>query len=287
MIDFLHSGDMGDIVASLPTVKDLCDLRHDKARIFLDATGGITDQFVLYQSRGRGLKFNQKSAEFLAPLLRVQPYVGEVIVTDNPPKADYNLNQFRKAFLDRKIAEETNQNLMELHQVAFGIDPGYRGPWLSPTSGIAVDPGSITVARSTRYQSGHVYLDARKYMLASVGQFVGTDLEHAAFEDAFQIKIRRKVVRDALEMSQVVQGSQTIIANGTLLYWVAVGLGHPRIAHEQGVDIPTTFFRDRPKYPAPPITYFWGAWPMSYRINSVQIAAPKVSSDGSRVGSCP
>lgn len=41
MIRFFHSGASGDVIASLSTVKQLCDAANDQAVIVLDVTGGM------------------------------------------------------------------------------------------------------------------------------------------------------------------------------------------------------------------------------------------------------
>lgn len=40
-INFLHSGDNGDIIASLSTVKLLTEKNNKKAKLYLDISGGI------------------------------------------------------------------------------------------------------------------------------------------------------------------------------------------------------------------------------------------------------
>ena len=42
IITFLHSGDAGDIIAGLATVKEICEKENAKAILFLDTTGGTS-----------------------------------------------------------------------------------------------------------------------------------------------------------------------------------------------------------------------------------------------------
>lgn len=266
VLTFLHSGDMGDIIASLCAVKEKCKMKNAKARIILDATGGIYDPFVKLQAPD-GLEFNRKAAEFLKPLIEAQPFVAGVGIDDvgawtaGCRKPDYNLNVFRRYFIDAYTARATGQNLVYLHQVALGLGFGYKGDWLEVD--IDKEPEGVVVARSNRYQSGHLIWESLLRNMARFGMdysFIGTDLEFECFKDCFRFaRPKRIVVKDALEMAKAVGESKSVIVNGTLLYWVAVGLGHADIFTELGDGIMTTHFKIPDGDPRPRIKYFQGA----------------------------
>lgn len=243
LINFLHSGDMGDIIASLATVKELCEKHNAKARIFLDTDGGKTDEWCMRQSRGKGQKFNKKCFEFLQPLIEAQPYVADCndYAEIKPLKIDVNLNAFRSIFFDKELLVKTNQNLVFAHQIVFGLDMGYKGPWLEVPDG-DTKKRKILMARSNRYHSSdQIYLVNGKE-LEEEGAFIGTDLEAACVKDCLRLEIPRVVVKDALELAQQIKSSEKFLVNGTLAYWLAVGQGHPNIWHELGCSIPTTYF---------------------------------------------
>lgn len=252
-INFLHSGDMGDIIAGMATVKEICERENKKAVIYLDTSGGMSvnddtlNKIIVMQSNGKGLKFNDNALAFLAPLLQAQDYIEKVEKYSGPHLChiDYNLNLFRKAFRDKQTILKTNQNLMYLHQVACGLDFGYKGPWLKVPS---VDDGrhyDTVLARTSRYQSAHVFYAAYENRLKEA-QFIGTDFEYALWENAFGWKPIRHKVENALEAAQVIASADHFLSNGTLFYWIALGIGHKSIVHELGVDIPTTYGKDFP-----------------------------------------
>ena len=258
-ISFKHSGDIGDIIASLSTVKEICERSGKKAKMYLDATGGWMDPYVKLQAPN-GLKFNESAALFLKPYLEIQPYIDsvEIDTTYGNKKMDYNLNAFRRAFVDTAAIKETNQNLLYLHQYALGVPCGYKGPWLVDPTKEAHRQDGVLIARTTRYQSAHVMIEAILRNIRNAGltpDFIGTDVEHAAFEEAFRTKTNRIKISNALEMAAQVANHGEILCNGTALYWIAVGLGHPSITHEVGCDIPTTMWRDD----MPNIMYIQGA----------------------------
>lgn len=76
--------------------------------------------------------------------------------------------------------------------------------------------------------------------------FLGTDFEHIVFKDAFGFAPTYLKTKDALEAASLIQSAKLFIGNGSLMYWLAVGLGHPDIINELCVDVPTTYYRDRP-----------------------------------------
>lgn len=238
-ISFLHSGDMGDIVAGMAAVKEHCESRGAKARLLLDTSGGWTNDLCVRQSKGLGMKFGRAQLAYLAPLLDAQPFVACVEEWDGKEAPDADLNEFRRG-LCRPWSAETRKNLLYSHQKALGQPVGWRGPWLRAP----VPPAPIwewLAARSTRYHSSdQIY----KKHLHEIRAFVGTDLELASFEDCFRVKPNRVLAPTALDLAEEIAASRNILVNGTLAYWIAVGLGHPHIVHEVGADIPTTVFAE-------------------------------------------
>lgn len=110
---FMHSGKAGDCIASLSLVKRICAVQNTQATFILDCTGGLssgdeeTNEIVSKQTHGKGLNFPKSVCEYLKPLIEVQPYINEVLIYDGTqqlPKIDFNLNKFRKCFLDRELA---------------------------------------------------------------------------------------------------------------------------------------------------------------------------------------
>lgn len=254
LLNFIHSGDMGDIVAGLASVKEICEKENAKARVFLDTTGGKEDQLCLRQSQGMGLKFNRKSFDFLRPLIEAQPYVCDCSDYSEvkPLTIDYNLNAFRACFFVEEALKKTHQNLVFSHQLACGLDIGYKGPWLTVPECEA--RRKVLMARSTRYHSSDTLYLVHRKALQEDGAFVGTDLEAACVKDCLRMDLPRAEVKDALDVAKEIRSSEKFLCNGTLAYWIAVGMGHQSICHELGVDIPTTFFPDQ----NPKIEYVMG-----------------------------
>ena len=61
--------------------------------------------------------------------------------------------------------------------------------------------------------------------LGDYGVFVGTEQEHADFEDMFKVKITYQKTNDLLELAQVIQGCEQFIGNQSVGLSIAIGLG--------------------------------------------------------------
>ena len=241
-LNFLHSGDCGDLVAGLYAVRTICEKEDAKANLFLDTNGGMHEPLILRQSKGQGLKFNDSSYEFLKPLLEAQSFVNGVAKwrPNDPVQIDYDLNQFRKIFFKKESLQATNQNLVYSHQYVLGLPMECRGPWLDPVE--CAHKRDVLISRSTRYHSSdQMYLIQRDRPSMS---FMGTDLEAQCFRDCTRMEVPRVAIANALDAAKEIMASDQFLVNGTLFYWIALGLGHKNIWHELGEDIPTTFFKN-------------------------------------------
>ena len=69
---FKHSGDLGDIIFSLPCIKE-----KGGGILYLDPEGGEQEPVVSWSQYNR-TKLNQNSIDFIKPLLEVQKYIKEV-----------------------------------------------------------------------------------------------------------------------------------------------------------------------------------------------------------------
>lgn len=247
---FLHSGDCGDIVASLLTVRLLLG-EACRARLFLDITGGMEyNGEDIKNALDHPLKFNKNSFDFIKPLLEAQDYIESVQLYSSgvSDRIDFNLNQFRVLFKTAGAHKSTRGgNLDFMHKVAFGFKPEYTGPWLKCLN-TGDEKIPVVIGRSTRYQSAHEIL-IQNVKLWNNAVFIGTTLEYECFKDAMNgqaenLKYYR--CRNALDAANVISRSSLFCCNGTLFYWIAVGLGHQNIVHELGLNILSTFYENVP-----------------------------------------
>lgn len=237
MKTFKHSGDLGDIVYSLPTVKAL-----GGGCLYLDISGGVGDPACENQCIDRKTKFNRDGFNFLEPLLKIQPYISEVKIW-NGEKVDYNLNDFRHKFNDPKSRSKT-KNLVDIHLESFGLPVmDDNEAWI--TCDKSEPEREIIICRSPRYQSNFAWFQSNKFIFKEKAMFIGLEKEHELFEWTFGIKIPYTKVKDSLHMCSLIAGSKMFIANQTFSLSLAIGLGSVNIVQEVDPHVPNVVFQNK------------------------------------------
>jgi hypothetical protein len=239
MKTFKHSGDLGDILYSLPAIKLL-----GGGVLYLDVTGGEDEPSCKAQCMNGKTKFNKISYDFVKPLIEAQDYITEVKIYEKNVKIDYNLNLFRYKFADPNSRSKT-KNLLDLHLDAFNLptwDPNEA--WLKVDRPIILDRKTI-VSRSPRMQANYPWFEVNKFNFRDKAIFVGLPKEHEIFEYTFDIKIPHHQVKNALELAQVIAGCKGFAANSTFTLAVAIGLGYVPIIQEVEPHFPTTYFEGK------------------------------------------
>jgi len=212
---FKHSGDMGDIIYSLPAIRAL-----GGGTLYLDVNGGkdskLIQPFVKPFDRDR-LRFGVDEFNFLKPLLMKQSYIKDVQPWAGE-EVDHDLDKFREVFVQGGF------NLAECHLLACGINSGnHLTPWLQA---MPVKVGKdISISRSLRRQSNHDFWDSNRNFLKENGLFLGLDLEYEVFCTVFEIKPKRQIISDALELASYMLGTKECWSNLTLTMCIAIGLG--------------------------------------------------------------
>lgn len=203
MNSFTHSGDIGDLIYSLPAIRA--------------KGGGI---LYLRHTHGRTVHgMSEDKCERIKPLLLAQPYIKDVIFDNNAP--DSSLDGFR----DHGYAG----NLADMHLATQGLSWEHRStPWLKVTPNAKY---KVVFIRTQRYNNKHfdwgrIY---RKY--AGDAVFMGFDTEHAIFEKTIG-PIPRVVTSNFLEIAEYIAGCQLFVGNYTSLTAIAEGLKHPQMIVE-------------------------------------------------------
>jgi hypothetical protein len=221
---FFHSGDLGDIIASLPTIRQL---------------GG--GDLVIGQRMWRPLVGNRenmrgKRYQVIEPLLKSAPYLTNVIYDDQPPKVAYDLSQFRPitarllsaSRLEKIIGNKIKlTNLVALQARYLGIKNIDVSPW------IKVDPepaarGKIVIARSARNHHPRFPWPWLVQTHRTKMVFIGLPEEHREFEREFG-KVEHLPTQDLLQVARLIAGSDLFIGNQGCPAWIAMAIGHKLI----------------------------------------------------------
>jgi len=201
MKTFKHSGDLGDIIYSLPTVKAL-----GGGVLYLDPTGGLSDPLVAWGRRSN-TSLNEKVIERLKPLLERQEYIKGVELWDESVKIDYNLNEFRR---------NLTTNLSDSHLKAFNLPPSHRDDaWLSIDEPLIHKSGKRTLmSRSLRIHSNHTFWETLPDSILNDLVFVGNKFEYEVFYETFKYNIPFWDL-SIIDLARAISGCKLFISNAT------------------------------------------------------------------------
>lgn len=216
---FHHSGDAGDVIYSLATIKALGggvlflspDNKHPWPKHTRWTQGGGHPDWV-----GN-----------LSGLCNQQDYIwGTYYTHQTPPSTDFDLNKFREFY--RMPRKELWDSLFQLHLKTFGISYPENEPWLQLSEVRKVPGRDIVINRTERFTNPDF---PWKELVRLYGQrmvFVGTPQEHAQFAQFGQVP--RAETKNLLEVAQYVGGSKLFIGNQSCPLAIAIGLGKRHIA---------------------------------------------------------
>lgn len=210
-----HSGNAGDIIYALPTVRTLAG--PYKANLLLEL-GVKMDASIKGHPLG-SVRLNEKVASFLEPLLLAQPYIeGCSLYTGQ--SIDYDLDLFREAPLDL-----SRGNIARWYFYCFGINADLGKPWLF-VEGDKNFNDTVVIARSQRYNNAAIdyrFLNRYKNLC-----FIGVESEYREMKKQIQ-QIDFFPVRDFLQMAQIIKGAKLFIGNQSFPFSLAEALKVPRI----------------------------------------------------------
>jgi hypothetical protein len=176
-------------------------------------------------------RYTQQDYDLLEPLLQAQDYLDTVqIWTDET--FDYDFSDHWKYHLIN--GHKGNQTECYALTQSMNIhDPVLRKklllePWLTPVDPIVIPGKPIVVNRTARYLYGEPSDEWYGWVNNGLGDhavFVGTEQEHADFEDIFKVAIEFYKTNDLLELAQVIQGCEQFIGNQSIGLSLAIGLG--------------------------------------------------------------
>ncbi|RLF04543.1 MAG: hypothetical protein DRJ60_06945, partial [Thermoprotei archaeon] len=212
----VHSGNAGDIIYSLPTVKEL-GVKHYVINLNSNPAMG-----------GRGITF--ETAKALAPLLLAQPYIERVTIVkcnvfleyldpDQPMEGiDYVLDRFR-------LQDVNKHHLAICHALAFGIHVNLYEKWLHVDSE-EESKDYIVVALTPRYRSL-----SREFWIEALSALRNIVLLGIPQEYHCVAGIHGDFVtcKDFLEMAKIIRGAKLFIGNPSLPYAIAEGLKVKRL----------------------------------------------------------
>lgn len=226
---FYHSGDLGDVIYSLITVREL---------------GG--GEFLLGPDNQTAMatreKMSPQRADAIIPLLESQAYIHSAEFSEYMPHSvRYDLNQMRTLIRSGRIDRKPGYNLARAYLAAFGLAlENDKKPWLT------IDPvhvAPVVFARSPRYRDPKFRWDrvVEKYKGSSV--FIGSNDEHSDFVKLFG-RVPHHKTKNLLDVARVISGAKLFVGNQSCPYSIAEGLKKDSILETYPAGSNTIFDRD-------------------------------------------
>lgn len=224
----LHFGNCGDIIASLPAVKQYSIIVGHKISFFI-----FKDRKGIYYSgavhptkddNGNQVMMNSKMINMLIPFLKAQDYIEDAKEWEGE-HIDVDLNKIRETYINMSAGILSKWYFLVYPNLAFDISKQYIQ---IPDSDENITKGKIIVNRTERYNNELIsYFFLKKYENDLI--FSGTPVEHEKFCKEWHLDIPYLEVDDFLQLAQAVKQSRFLLANQSMMFQIAEGMKTPRI----------------------------------------------------------
>ena len=217
-LNLTHSGNAGDIIYALPTIKKISEITGVPINLYLRL--GRPMDLPNYSSHPLGnVMLNQKMADMLFPLLRSQAFINKSEIYQNQV-IDIDLDYFRSG-----LVPMNKGNIARWCSYITGVSPDLWKRWLFIDRDNSFS-GSIVIARSGRYQNKYIdysFLDKYDNL-----KFIGVAGEYNDMK-RFLPRIEWVEVENFLKMAQIIAGCKLFIGNQSFPYSIAEALKVPRL----------------------------------------------------------
>ena len=212
-LSFLHSGTSGDVINSLPVIKELS--KTHKCNFYLQIN---KPHKVIHRNNYSNVVMNENTLNMLLPLLKCQKYINNVEKYNNQ-EIDINFDNFRElpiSFL--------SDNLRYCFHLV-GIQPDILEAYIS------VDPhkkitNKVVILRTLRYQN---YFISYKFLENYENLFfIGTKVEYEDLKKEVK-NLQFYSCRDFLEVAMIIKSCRVFIGNSSIGHGLAEALKIPRL----------------------------------------------------------
>lgn len=220
MLKLKHSGNAGDILYSLPAIRQACYNANDKAILYLhiDQPANYVQGFV--HPLGN-VMLNKYMATMLKPLLKECSFIEDVLIY-NGQKIDYDLDKFRQIGLNLGAG-----NISRWYFQAF---PELTCDLVQPTIEMQLSRilnETIVINRTERYQNGQIdYSILNQY--SNPKYFVGTEHEYHLMSKVVK-NLQYQEVGNFYELALLINNCKVFIGNQSMNFAIAEQLKSNRI----------------------------------------------------------
>lgn len=225
---FLHNGSIGDVWASLPSLKEYHRKTGRKVLLYLvNGTKAFYYDGAVHPTKnqaGEQVMLNEEVISMMIPLLKAQDYISDAKIWSNQP-INFDLNVIRTTFVNMPYHTLSMWYPIVWPDVACDHSKQYI---FVPDSEKVLAKDKIIITRSERYLNPNInYNFLKKYEDRIL--FVGTELEYQIFKLRFGLKIERLIISDFLELAQALKQCKFHLSNQTQAFQISEGLKIPRV----------------------------------------------------------
>jgi len=217
-INVMHSGNAGDLIYALPTLKKLHEVSGLPVNLYLRLNQPLVLSGYLSHPLGT-VMLNEKMVALLKPLIVEQNYIN-LCEAYTDQKIHVNLDIVRS-----KTISLDNGNIARWYSYFTGITPQLWQPWLNVTPNAAY-AGTIVLARSERYRNASINYSFLKQYDKLI--FIGVKSEYEDMKQSIP-HLKWIQVNDFLELAGIIAGCKLFIGNQSFPFSIAEGLKVPRI----------------------------------------------------------
>ena len=213
-ISFFHSGHLGDIIYSLPILKELS--KTHECNLYIEKNKHLNSRY--HNHPGGDVFLNEKLINMLLPLLKNQPYISSTKIHTNE-KIDVDLNLFRKMPMN-VLFQSTGW-----YSHVTGVHPDLSSPYLSVKTNERFK-NKVVIIRSIRRRNYFVKYDFIKNYNNLL--FIGLNEEYNDLKKSIP-NLEFYDCKDFLEMAEIIKSGKFFLGNLSFGFAIAEGLKIPRL----------------------------------------------------------
>ena len=215
-LSFLHYGHLGDVVNSLPVIKELS--KTHKCNFYIQAKKPLEPNARHYKRFGDYVFLTDANVDMLLPLFMNQPYIHKVDKYTNQ-EIDIDLNLIREMPIDFNI------DSVRWYSQLTGIHTDLSVPYIFAEPHDVIK-NKVTIMRNVRrknYFTNYKFLKKYENLL-----FIGLNDEYEDLKKEVP-NLKFYDCKDFLEMAQIIKSSKLFLGNLSFGYTIAEGLKIPRL----------------------------------------------------------
>lgn len=224
---FSHSGNIGDVFASIPAMREYYRHSGKKAILYLekDVEAWYYEGAVHpTKTDGKNVMLNQTMIDMMIPLLKEQSFIADV-KTWTDEKIDVPLAAFRDSYVGLPA--------FSINRWYFYIYPDLScdlsGVWLDvPDAEKDFAKGKIIITRSERYHNPEADYSFLKPYEDDI-LFCGTMREYNVFCMNYDLNIKKLTINNFLELAQAIKQCKFHMTNQTMAFQLSESQKMPRI----------------------------------------------------------